>query len=173
MPRLLDRMPFSDSPGEVFFRGERIRVRPNQILLWIHVGNQRARDPSPAAVPFPVLLDTGHNHHFSIQRRHLVEWAGLQPEALAVLGAVRERGQRHLLHAANLWIHTNVRGKREQLVDRPPHLIEARAGIAVYAEGDFPRRPILGLRAIAENELILTVNGKRREATLRTRFRLW
>ena len=66
-----------------------------------------------------------------------------------------------------------IRGNRESLADRPPHLIDADHGIAVYQDGDFPRLPILGLRAIAENNLVLTVDGKRRLATLRAAIRWW
>jgi hypothetical protein len=35
MPRLLDRSPFSEDPSEVVVRGERIRVRADQIILWV------------------------------------------------------------------------------------------------------------------------------------------
>jgi hypothetical protein len=38
---------------------------------------------------------------------------------------------------------------------------------------EFPRLPILGLRALTDNDLILIVNGHRREATLRTAYRWW
>ena len=46
-------------------------------------------------------------------------------------------------------------------------------GMVVYADGDFPRLPVLGLRAIADNNLVLTVNGRKREATLRTPLKWW
>src|SRR5437764_7018167 len=98
MPRLLDRMPFWDRPGDIYFRHEPIRVRANQIIVWVSLGPARTAEPNPAAVPFPVVLDTGHTHTFAIQERHLMDWAGLQPNALAPTGAVRDRdrGQRLL-----------------------------------------------------------------------------
>jgi hypothetical protein len=173
MPHLLDRMPFPNEPGEVVVRGERVRVRASQIILWASLTLGRVKTANPTANPFPVILDTGHTHSLSIQERHLVEWAGFRPEELSVLGVSREREQRLLLREANIWVHPNVRGVRDQLADRPPHLIEAQRGIAVYPAGDFPRLPILGLRAIAENGLILNVNGSRRQATLRTPIRWW
>lgn len=127
----------------------------------------------PGRDPFPSYSDTGHTHSFSIQERHLIEWADFDPDRLSFVGSARERGQRILLREANIWVHPNVRGVRDELVDRPPHLVEARRGIAVYPPGDFPRLPILGLRAIAENNLILKVNGRTREATLRTSIWRW
>jgi hypothetical protein len=166
-------MPFPAEPDAVVVRGERVLVRANQIIVWVSLTLARVKSPNPTAIPFPAILDTGHTHSFSIQERHLVEWAGFRPEGLTVLGTVRERRQRVPVREANIWVHPNVRGVRDELADRPPHLVEARRGIAVYPAGDFPRLPILGLRAIAENGLILKVNGPRREATLRTRFRWW
>src|SRR5436309_3224171 len=115
-----------------------------------------------------VILDTGHTHSLSLHERHLTEWAGLRPESLAVFAAVRERGQRLSLRAANIWVHPNEPGER-RVSDRPPQFVEAVRGIAVYPGHDFPRLPILGLRAITENKLVLAIDGRRREATLRTR----
>jgi len=88
-------------------------------------------------------------------------------------GHVRDRNRRVPLHAANIWVHPNTKGSRERLVGGKPILLEAVAGIAVYPGGDFPRLPILGLRAIAENNLVLKVSGRRREANLRPAHRWW
>ncbi|MDB5313929.1 MAG: hypothetical protein JWO38_8131 [Gemmataceae bacterium] len=173
MSLLLDRSPFSDQAGEVVVRGERVRVRANQIILWVSLTPRRVTAPNPMAVPFPVILDTGHSHSLSIRERHVVEWGGLRPEALPRVGHIREQDNRIPLRSANIWVHPNERGERERLADRSPHLVEAENGIAVYPTGDFPRLPILGLRAIAENNLVLKVDGRRREATLRTPIRWW
>lgn len=174
MPRLLDRAPVPPQPSELVVRGERVRVRANQIIVWLTVTSVRADVPSPAAAPFPAILDTGHTHTFSIQERHLIEWAGLRPEALPVGGAVRERGLRLVLRKARLWCYPLAPRSQSHIAERPPLALAALRGIAVYpsAQG-FPRLPLLGLRALVENGLVLTVNGGRREATLRTAFRWW
>lgn len=120
-----------------------------------------------------MILDTGYTHSFSIQERHLIEWAGFHSDMLSVVGSIRERDQRVLLREANIWVHPNVRGVRDRLADRSPCLVEAKRGIAVYPAGDFPRLPILGLRAIAENSLILKIDGPKRAVTLRTPYSFW
>ena len=74
MPHLLDRMPFPNEPGEVVVRDERVRVRANQIILWVSLTLGRVKTANPTAIPFPVILDTGHTHSLSIQERHLIEW---------------------------------------------------------------------------------------------------
>src|SRR5262245_17265708 len=142
MPRLLDRSPFPEDPSEVLVRGERVRIRPDQIILWVTLTRKDVEEPNPSAVPFPVILDTGHNHNFSNHERHLIDWAGLRPSALRVIGPVRDRGQRILLRAANIWVHPNEPHQRDRLAGRTAHLV------AVYPGSDFPRLPILGLRAI-------------------------
>ena len=173
MPIILDRSPFAEHPSEVAFLTERVSIRADQIIIWLTLSLKRVTSPNPSVVPFPVILDTGHSHTFSLHERHLIEWAGLRPEVLTILGAVRERGQRILLREVNLWAHPTAKGSRDQLADRPAHQLAAPRGIAVYPGAEFPRLPILGLRVIAENELVLKVDGKRRKVTLRTPRRWW
>ena len=173
MPRLLDRMPFPGEPGEIAVRGERIRVRADQIIVWVSLSVRDAVEQNSAVVPFPAILDTGHNHSFSIQERHLIEWAGVRPEALATRGFIRDRTQRVVLRHGNIWMHANEAGSREDVADQPPFLLRARTGLAVYPTGDFPRLPLLGLRVVGENGLILKADGSKREATLRTPIRWW
>ncbi len=170
--RLLDRTPFTEHSGEVAFRRERVRIRSNQIIAWVSMTIHRVLEPNPSAVPFPVIVDTGHTHSFSIQERHLIEWAGLRLDDLFQIGTIREGTDRLPLHAVNLWVHPNVTGTRE-VSGRPPHLLAATTGIAVYPTGNFPRLPLLGLRVIAENKLILKADGKKRMATLRMSRRWW
>lgn len=167
MPRLLDRMPFPAESGEVVVRRERVRVRANQIIVWVSLSLRPVTEQSPAVVPFPAILDTGNNHSFAVSERHLVEWAGLRPDALDVRGTIRERGQRIPLRVANLWVHPNEPGRQDQVADVSPVLLETEAGIVVYPAGEYPRLPLLGLRVIGENNLVLKLDGPRREATLR------
>src|SRR5713101_1000913 len=101
--RLLDRTPFTEHSGEVAFRRERVRIRSNQIIAWVSITTHRVLEPNPAAVPFPVIVDTGHTHSFSIQERHLIEWAGLHLDALFQIGTIREGTDRLPLQAVNLW----------------------------------------------------------------------
>jgi hypothetical protein len=173
MRRLLHRMPFTAVPNEITVQGQSVLIRANQIILWISLTLQRIGEPNPSAVPFPALLDIGLNRSFSIHSRHLIEWAELRPDALDVVGAVRDRGRRLLCRAVNVWVHPNSPGDQIRLAERPPVLLKVDDGMAVYPDGDFPRLPIVGLQAVADNDLILKVNGPRREASLRTPLKWW
>jgi hypothetical protein len=101
----------------------------------------------------PAVLDTGNNHNFSIGHSHLVRWAGIQPRGLRQLRAVRERGKRIPLHAARLWLHPNVPGKR-QVAGVEPIPLKIEEGIAIYPDGDAPRLPVLELSSISDAELL-------------------
>ena len=168
MPVLLDRVPFPGESAQIAFRDERILIRADQIIAWVSLTIRRITIPNPLAIPFPVVIDTGLSHTMAIRRSHLISWAGLDPSLLGITGAVRDRGQRIPLRSANIWFHSNRCRSRDVDEDRPAFGLAAPRGIAVYPEGDFPRLPILGLRVIAENNLILNVDGPRREASLRT-----
>ena len=137
-------MPFPADASEIVFRGERVRSRADQIIVWVSLNHNLVTDPNPSAIPFPVILDTGHNHSFSISERQLNAWAGVSSGSLESRSSVRERGQRIALRLVNLWVHPNQRGMREQLAAVRPYRLKAKAGIAVYPGGDFPRLPILG-----------------------------
>lgn len=173
MSVLLNRSPFFDDSSLVSFGNERILVRGNQVIAWISLTIRRVTEPNPISVPFPAIVDTGFSHSFAINERHLIAWAGMRPETMDILSTVRDRGQRIQLRAANIWCHCNQRRVRDQLTTHSPIGLAAPKGIAVYPDGDFPRLPILGLRVIAENDLILKVDGPRREATLRTGRGWW
>jgi hypothetical protein len=174
MPTLLDRSPIPAESSLVFVRDESVRVRANQIIAWASLTPRRTDVLAPTARAFPVIIDTGHTHTLSIQERHLMEWAGIAPDHLPFAGTVRHSGRRVTLRRATIWVHPNRPRSRDRATDRPAQGLVADPGIAVYPSGvDFPRLPILGLRAISENKLVLIINGHRREATLRTAYRWW
>jgi hypothetical protein len=170
--RLLSNSPFPDPPIEIRYGSDLIRLRANQIVLWMSLTQVRLRSPNPLADPFPVILDTGFTHTLAINTSHLSQWARLEQERMPRLGSTNDRGLRVPLVAANLWLHPNVSNSREPDHHKVPMSVSADQGIAVYPQ-DFPRLPILGLRAIADNDLVLKVDGKRRSVTLGTQFAWW
>ncbi len=71
------------------------------------------------------------------------------------------------LRAATLWIHPNAPGKR-RTNDQQPYALDLEEGIAVYPHDTGPRLPVLGLRALTQNHLHLTIDGQQRTVSLRT-----
>jgi hypothetical protein len=53
--------------------------------------------------------------------------------------------------------------------DREPHVLNFREGIAIYPDDIGPRLPVLGLRALTQNRLHLTLDPERLRVDLRTK----
>lgn len=163
--KILNRVPVLDKYHELQVRGERTKIRPFQIIVQVSLSDTPVWDPRTPIVP--ALLDTGNNHNFSIQESQLVRWTGLHPQSLPLLGTMREGGRAPSLRFANVWVHKNRSGEHD-LGGREPFLLALKEGIAVYPDdgSNYPRLPLLGLRAIVNNNLKLVIDGKRKHASL-------
>lgn len=164
MKHVLRYLPFSDAPASVAVGGEQVPIRAYQIIVWMSL---TVRDElETEAGKFPVVLDTGHSHNFSIQECQLREWAGFEPTALPRLGEILVNRQEVPLVSADLWVHRNRPGLSELLPK--PFLLKLPQGIALYPEGTpgAPRLPLLGLRGIVTQRLRLTIDGVKRGVSL-------
>ncbi len=163
--KILDRLPFASEPYQLDIHRERLRIKPFQIVVQLSISGPWKWDP--AAPIIPALLDTGNNHNFSIQEDHLIRWAGVNPQSLPLLGTMREGGRSPSLRFADAWIHRNQPG-RHDLRGGKPFLLAMSEGIAIYPDdgSNYPRLPLLGLRAIIKNNLKLVIDGKRKYVSL-------
>jgi hypothetical protein len=168
MPKILDRLPIPTKDDIASVQGEMVRIKAHEIIVWVSLSMPNVVELAPNVHRFPAILDIAHTHNFSIQEQHLIRWAGLRPEMLHVLGGIRQAGRRLPLHEADVWLHRNRPGQRDELLDRPPHRLILSRGIAVHpSESGFPRLPLLGLRAIVSNRLHLAVDGECQSVNLR------
>jgi hypothetical protein len=163
--RILDRLPVFDERDRLQIPGQALKVRPFQIIVHVSLSEIATWDARTPIIP--ALLDTGNNHNFSIQADQLILWAGVHPQSLPLLGAIREGGRAPSLRFANVWIHRNNPGSRDLRGDQP-FLLALRDGIAVYPDdgSNYPRLPLLGLRGIMKNNLKLVIDGKRKCVSL-------
>jgi hypothetical protein len=165
--KILDRLPVAQEHVVLHVPGGRLRLKPYQTIVSISISDVPIWDARTPIIP--ALLDTGNNHNFSIQEHHLLMWAGIHPETLPSLGAMREAGRTPSLRFAIVWVHRNQPGKRE-LRGEKSFMLKLDEGIAIYPtdNSNYPRVPLLGLRAILKNDLKLVIDGKRRHASLRS-----
>ena len=170
MSKILDQLPYSDERGLVLVQGQTIPVLAHQIIVWMCIS---AKDTVrlPDEVPrIPAILDTGNTFGFSISENQLIEWSALQPDSFDILGPILINHQEINRYAADVWLCRNQRGKRD-VFQGDPFRLELRDGIAIYPSDRpiaRPRLPLLGLRAIDENQLRCTINGKGRTVSLST-----
>jgi hypothetical protein len=165
--KILSRLPIPLAETLDFVGAESVRFKEAEIIVWVSLADIRTGAWNPNAPRFPAILDTGHTHNFAIHEHHLTRWAGIRRENLRLLGHIRQAGRRVPLHAAKLWLHHNEPGKLTVASRRL--LLNLPRGIAVYREGEnYPRLPLLGLRALLSNHLHLAIDGQRTSVNLRT-----
>ncbi len=152
-----------------------VTIRPFQIIVWVSLHPMGRPILPENAARFPAILDLGHSHNFSITEFQLSRWAGLSPNSLQVLGSVKITANRLPLLGANIWIHSNRSGERDQFSDQPPFCIPLDSGIALYPHETphAPRLPLLGLRGLRRANLQLHVDCQHCSVSLRTPKRLW
>ena len=154
--KIINRLPLADRPQLVTVRGEAVDVYRNQIIGWISIDDVQR--------PLPAILDTGHGHNLSIGEGQLKRWSGA---SLKRIGELEIGHQQVVQYAADVRVHRNVPGRATLRGDSYP--LEMPQGISVFEEGYAPRVPLIGLRGIVADKLILAIDGDRRQVTLKTK----
>ena len=155
--KILDRLPIPGERTSLRFGDRHVTVHRDQILVWVSVHLSGALEPEENIPRFPALLDTGNNLGFSVQDRHLRDWAGIGPDLLEPIRDIEVNGQAVRLRKATVWPQPNVPGRQDAAVEGRPFRLEIRKGIAVYppdTDPPGPRLPLLGLPALLETGLI-------------------
>jgi hypothetical protein len=175
VPYILRKLPFFQGPTLVRFPNGPARVKAYQIIIWISITESTRSQLDPTVPRFPAILDTGHSHNLSIRQQHLLEWAKVNPLLLPSLGQIRVSGQRVNLFEANLWIHPNQPGKRDELASKRAVSLEVDGGIAVFADNipAAPRLPLIGVRSLVQAKLRLSLDGWNCQISIRTKKRFW
>jgi hypothetical protein len=147
-----------ETAGRVATPDGTAQVMPYQIVVMVSIAANRVIELPSDAPRFPAVLDTGNNHNFAIRQEQFARWTGL---TLPKRGLVNVGGRAIPLHAANVWIHPD---------SGDPFRLRMEAGIAVYPPDvvNPARLPILGLRGLVRNGLIIVIDGKKSEVTIST-----
>jgi hypothetical protein len=171
--KLLNRLAYTDTHRTLAVPGGSVRARPHQIIVWVSVNLANVLEWDDRLTAFPAILDTGNNFTFSLHHDHLVQWAGIRPELLRLMGSIRDKGVRANCHEAILWLHPNVPKTSDRNPEREPFRLKLEPGLAVYPPGPPSHLPLLGLRALTQNRLHAAIDGDRREVTVRTPKKWW
>jgi hypothetical protein len=162
--RILDRLPISEVGWLVSTPDGEEEVKSYQIVLQISIAARTVLELPEDAPRIPAILDTGNNHNYAIRKEHVEQWTSLSTPQK---GWIEVGGFLVPLRAANIWIHPNQAGSTDPN-GQTPFLLTIKEGIALYPPNvpNPARLPILGLRAIIQDRLNLTIDGATREVTL-------
>ncbi|MFI5456514.1 MAG: hypothetical protein ACHRXM_13775 [Isosphaerales bacterium] len=170
--KILDRLPIPEDRTSLRFGDRYVTIHANQILVWVSVHLPGILVPEGNIPRFPALLDTGNNFGFSVQDRHLREWAGTDPGPLEAIGDITIEGKVVTCRDAAVWLYPNIPGRQDAASGRPPFRLDLSRGIAVYTQDAVPpgpRLPLLGLPAFLDNDLDLWLDPERRHVTVQPR----
>ena len=166
MPNLLHRVPLMTTERTVRPGGVPVVLRGYQPVAWVRLVPWGGR-PGPRAVPFPAVLDTGHNHSFLIPSSLFEAWTGESPDGLITYRVVPANGVSVGCYGFNVEVFGMRAGEpTERVVGR----LETDRGVAIIPpehEGRFPRLPVIGVRALCASRVTLTVDGDGRTYTLK------
>lgn len=175
MPAIIRDLPYFQQATTTEVERHSFLVKRDQIVLWISISEQGVPQLDPRSPRIPAILDTGCNHNLLINQQHLSTWTGIRPEYFPRLASIRVSGALVPQFAANVWLHPNLPGKRDELASRPSCQLELSPGIAVYPAKQgaplHPRLPLLGLRAFHAAGLKLVIDSRRRRVNIRARHR--
>lgn len=110
MTAVIRRCPFYDIATQVEVAGEKVDIRPYQIILWVSL-----RSGVSLSRRFPAILDTGHSLNFSITERQLRDWGGINPGSLKEIGRSTLNNRAVFLSRADLSLHRNRTGCGDEL----------------------------------------------------------
>jgi hypothetical protein len=140
-----------------------IRAFHDQIIVWASLAPAEFTF-LPAAFPiFPMLIDSGFNDSFLMQSRQA--WSWMTP---AVCVQLPQNGcQLPVRNAilpnrrAAVWIYPNRPGSRDTNSTGVPLRIELEDGATLAPPGPYAReKPLLGMRAIRFNRLLIRIDGQ-------------
>lgn len=80
MSSIIRQCPFYSVATEATVAGQRVEIRPYQIILWVSL-----QTGATVSSPFPAILDVGHSLNFSIREEQLRDWANIVPGALKLV----------------------------------------------------------------------------------------
>jgi hypothetical protein len=141
-------LPYFSEKTNVSVQSEVVEIKAFQIIVWLSISSKESLAWDPRMPKMPAVLDLGTTHNLALTEEHLMTWAGIHPAGLPQLGNVRLAGRKSPLREAGIWIHTDER----------PFRLKIDEGIAVL-DGDWPRLPVLGLRALTNSKLQTFIYG--------------
>jgi hypothetical protein len=168
VPTILRRLPSFSRPTTYQFQGRSVGIYSSLIVISVSLGPPIQKWLHLNALRFPAILDTGYNGTFLLREEHLTLWAGFRLANFDLVRGLAVSGRYAPVYDAGLWIHPNEPGERTEAARASPVRIPIDPGMTVSSNtARSSQLPLLGLRALALSNLLLSVDCRRLTASLR------
>jgi hypothetical protein len=132
VPTILRKLPFYEDQRTLRIQGgPAVLIKHHQMIVWVSITQAGLLEFPAEARRFPAVLDPGFNDTFLMQEEHFRDWAGLSAQDSNVLGFLSVYGRHAPLLDADLWLHGNRAGHRDQFALHPPFRLELNSGLGV------------------------------------------
>lgn len=170
MATLIRKLPFYEKHTPLRVGAQELVILPRQIIVWLSIESLEVASIRPEAPRFPAVLDNGYNEDFIIRQEQLLRWSDLSLHGLRAVDSQEVHGQKVPVFPANLWLHCNQPGHRDEFSARAPFQLPLDEGVAVCPAGmtSAPRLPLLGVRALRRSRLQLHVDYDACHVSIRT-----
>jgi hypothetical protein len=142
---------------------DRKEVKRPKIIIGVSITPTAERSFPTSAWVFPAIIDTGCNQALEIDERHLYLWNSTKKDQFDLIKRRHRPGKRtYEIRTANIWLHLEpYSGPRFKGPKMPFHLMGSDEIVVMdQTTGEpEPRFPLLGLKAFAENNLKLIIDG--------------
>jgi hypothetical protein len=157
---LWQTLSFTSTPREVSnpLWPTAVRLKPYQVLLWVSLTHRGLTQLPPGTPRVPALLDTGHNHNFSLREEHFalsglespVPWSSMPLRVRDASGIEREVPR--LL--VDVWLHADAAQTSELAY---PLRLGFRGASCYLSDTTVsgPHLPLLGLAALCAGSVTL------------------
>jgi hypothetical protein len=144
---------------------ETIAVQPPKMIVGISITVSEEQSFPRGVWTVPAVIDTGFNGGLAINELTLGKWAGVKKEYLTV--APRQKlddGREFDPCYGNVWLHKSAYKSPSSKHYESPLLLEKLGAIHVMVSKDdepcWPRLPVLGLRALLNQNLQLRMDPR-------------
>jgi hypothetical protein len=177
MPTLIHTLPISPTAKPIAFGGVSERLKPFQPVVWVAIAPSTLDSLPQSTRRFPAVLDTGNGFTFCLSEQQFHDWGGysLTGSARFTTKSIRVNSTLVPCLRFNVWLFPNLPGRSSIGPNPRPIRLPVQPGIAVYRERtpNMPRLPVLGMKTLHLNDLLLRLDAGRLRLSLERPRRLW
>ena len=132
---ILRDVPYFDDRTFVMVRNRQVPIKPQQIVVWVSLAEIEQGTSYPARLVFRPFWIRVSRTTSAFERNTSYNGPVMQSGYFRKIADVRVNNLAASLHQADIWLHRNQPGKRDEMRDDRPFCLELNQGIVVSRRG--------------------------------------